>query len=151
MSDVQPVHTADIDGTTVRFFQPPPGRHEAPWCAIYDLHTALGFSADDRPRVAEVFELLPECTDRATVITADGPAVIVSHTVAHAFIAGAVQGGTATLSKAASYGTALSDAIDHVLADLPSDRRAQLKQTWLSDTFDPASASAPDPDAQLPN
>ena len=146
MSVVAPLHTAAIDGHSVRFFGEPHGRVEVPWVAIADLHAALGQPADDLPRIVEAFELIPDGASKVTVSTATGPALILSSMAAFSFLNGAMHVGRVQLRQAVTYGVALGEAVDRLLADLPAEQRDAQKAKWLADDYGLETAASADPD-----
>ena len=79
---VDPIHTAPICGTLVRFFAAPIGRTEVPWHASADLAVALGLPVDLRCDLLAGF--WSECDDGfAKVETPAGPLLLQSGATTH--------------------------------------------------------------------
>ena len=102
MTSINPIHTASICGTAVRFFAAPTGRTEVPWHAVDDLYEALKLTSEGRRRMRAMTRSFPGA-EIATIRTDEGPTLIASQNMAIGLIGAVAEAGMLPATFEAQY------------------------------------------------
>jgi hypothetical protein len=123
MRPLTPVlHTAPVNGKTVRFYRSPLNRPDTAWHNLDDLHAALGVPRGMRREFAVSLRNGSFAKDIKTIATADGIVTIAPHYMAHGIIDASVKAGRAPESAEQDYRRAMSSTSIKITAGMSEEK-----------------------------
>jgi hypothetical protein len=128
---VAPIHTGEVNGVPVRFFEGPTSMPEVPWHAVDDLHQAMGL--DQRDRVSLLLAMRQDSPDELrTVATEDGPTTLAPNYVAQGMIDAIAEITGPSIQD--EYSLAACEALKRLAGNLPLPESIEFARAAFRNT-----------------